>query len=204
MEKAVGEDLPAGTRELDDAIVADQREAEKKGAAEVTVEQEKRPVSEDISSPKTPVSDDSSHSSTVDLKTYDSKIVQIRDEPTGDAAFAHLPEHEQAILKKQVDIPDVAVSFKTLYRYATRWDMFLVGVACFCAIGGGAVMPLMTVREEKFPQRDWILTVCRSSLATLPAPFKDSSLELLVPPHFPTYWPNTHSISSISGSVNSC
>ena len=157
MEKAVGEDLPVGMRELGDAIVEDQRQAERKGTAEVTAEQEKRPVFEGTPSPDTPssptssrppVSDDS-HSSTVDLKTYDSKIVQIRDEPTGDAAFAHLPEHEQAILKKQVDIPDVAVSFKTLYRYATRWDMFLVGLACFCAIGGGAVMPLMTVREEK-------------------------------------------------------
>ena len=92
-----------------------------------------------------PDSDDSSQSSEADLKKFDSKIVQVREAPSGDAALAHLPEHERAILKKQIDVPPVAVSYKKLYRYATRWDLTLVTIGALAAIGGGAVMPLMTV-----------------------------------------------------------
>jgi ATP-binding cassette, subfamily B (MDR/TAP), member 1 len=79
------------------------------------------------------------------VKNYDSTIVKIRDVPEGDAAFAHLPEHERAILKKQVNTPTVSVTWLKLYRYSTFWDKAIVCVAAFCAIGSGTVMPLMTV-----------------------------------------------------------
>ena len=92
----------------------------------------------------------SSDSASDDLKTYDSKIVQLREVPQGDEALAHLPEHEREILKRQLDIPTVAVSFPKLFRYATKWDKIIIAISAFCAIAGGAALPLMTVRPKRF------------------------------------------------------
>ena len=114
------------------------------------VENEKSP---DISTPipKSPVSPDSPHSkssagsSSDDFTKIDTKIVQVRDAPKEDEIFAHLPKHEQDVLKRQVDTPAVPVKYTTLYRYATTWDKIFLVIAAICAIGGGAAMPLMTV-----------------------------------------------------------
>lgn len=62
-----------------------------------------------------------------------------------DAIFAHLPEHEKEILKKQLDAPNVKISFFGLYRYASRMDMLILGVSAICAIAAGAALPLFTV-----------------------------------------------------------
>lgn len=59
--------------------------------------------------------------------------------------FAHLPEDEKQILKKQLDAPDVKVSFVTLFRYASRMDLIIMVVSAFCAIVAGAALPLFTV-----------------------------------------------------------
>ncbi|KAK4543161.1 hypothetical protein LTR36_005939 [Oleoguttula mirabilis] len=59
--------------------------------------------------------------------------------------LAHLPEHEAAILRRQLEIPPVKLSYKDLYRYATRNDLIIMAVSGICAIIGGAVMPLMTI-----------------------------------------------------------
>ncbi|KAF1983472.1 P-loop containing nucleoside triphosphate hydrolase protein [Aulographum hederae CBS 113979] len=59
--------------------------------------------------------------------------------------FGHLPEHEAAVLRKQLDTPDVQVKYFTLYRYATRWDLIILFISCIAAIISGAAMPLMTV-----------------------------------------------------------
>lgn len=92
-----------------------------------------------------PISHSSDSESTQDFKKVDSKIVQIRDIPEGDAAFEHLPEHERAVLKRQVDIPKVAVSYFKLFRYATPMDKVLIVIAIITSVAGGAVLPLMTV-----------------------------------------------------------
>lgn len=60
--------------------------------------------------------------------------------------FAHLPPHEAAVLKRQVFVPEVAVGIKTLYRFATTWDLIIIFISCVCAIIAGAALPLMTVR----------------------------------------------------------
>ncbi|OAL30045.1 hypothetical protein AYO20_08949 [Fonsecaea nubica] len=96
-------------------------------------------------SPTSPTSQSSDSDNRPDLSKLDSKIVQVRDVPEGDAALSHLPEHERAVLKKQLDVPDVKVTYWTLYRYATKWDKVFIVIACICAIGAGAVLPLMTV-----------------------------------------------------------
>lgn len=107
------------------------------------------PVSAAPKSPTSPVVPDSPASSSsaipADLRKLDSKIIQLREVPEGDAALAHLPENERLVLKKQLDVPEVKVTYKSLYRYATTWDKVFIAIAAFTAIAAGAVMPLMTV-----------------------------------------------------------
>ncbi|KAI4190497.1 MAG: hypothetical protein L6R41_000732 [Letrouitia leprolyta] len=79
------------------------------------------------------------------LEKLDSKIVKVGEVKEGEEAYAHLPPHEKEIVKRQLDLPPVTVTFKTLYRYATRNDILIVFISALAAIGGGAVMPLMTV-----------------------------------------------------------
>ena len=91
---------------------------------------------------------DSSGSSSDDiarLKEVDSHIVKISEVKDGDEAYAHLSPHEKEIVKRQLAIPEVNVTYKTLYRYATTNDLIIIFVSSICAIAGGAVMPLMTV-----------------------------------------------------------
>lgn len=59
--------------------------------------------------------------------------------------FAHLPDDEAAILRRQLDIPTVKVGYFTLYRYADKQDLAIVALSSFCAIIGGALMPMITV-----------------------------------------------------------
>jgi ATP-binding cassette subfamily B (MDR/TAP) protein 1 len=135
MGSAVPEDMKAAEKDLEQQPI---EEADRKGTKEAL--DEKRPVS----GPHSSGSSDSD-STRPDLKKYDSKIAEARKELEGDEAFAHLPEHERDILKRQVHVPVASVTFKQLYRYATTWDKVFVVIAAICAIGGGAVMPLMTV-----------------------------------------------------------
>lgn len=141
MNNAVGADLPAGTRAVEENIEEGQlRAAERAGMTEIaTAEFEKEQGHTSSSSSSHSVSEDDH------LKKLDSKIVKIRDALEGDAAFAHLPEHERAILKRQLDTPDVKVSFITLFRYASMWDLIIFYVAALCSIAAGAALPLMTV-----------------------------------------------------------
>lgn len=95
----------------------------------------------------------SSGSSSDDLKPtekLDSHIVNVKDVKEGEEAYAHLPPHEKEIVKRQLDIPEVKVTFLTLYRYATRNDIIIIVISCICAIAGGAIMPLMTVSIWSF------------------------------------------------------
>ena len=84
------------------------------------------------------------------LEKLDSKIVKVGEVKEGEEAYAHLPPNEKEIVKKQLDIPSVTVTFKTLYRYATRNDLLIVFISAIAAVAGGAVMPLMTVRTASY------------------------------------------------------
>ena len=109
----------------------------------------------------------SSGSSSEDLKPiekYDSHIIKVEDVKTGEEAYAHLPPHEREIVKRQLDIPDVKVTFKTLFRYATRNDLIIIGVSLICAVAGGAVLPLMTVCSPTNVFEVSLIDVVRSSL----------------------------------------
>lgn len=92
-----------------------------------------------------PHSSGSSSDDIAQLKEIDSHIVKVPEVEEGEEAYAHLPPHEKEIVKRQLDIPEVKVTFRTLYRYATRNDLIIIVISSICAIAGGAVMPLMTV-----------------------------------------------------------
>lgn len=92
-----------------------------------------------------PHSSGSSSDDIAQLKEVDSHIVKVPEIKKGEEAYAHLPPHEKEIVKTQLDIPDVKVTYRTLYRYATRNDIIIIVVSTICAIAGGSVMPLMTV-----------------------------------------------------------
>ncbi|KAF7596284.1 GTPase-activating protein [Aspergillus hancockii] len=62
-----------------------------------------------------------------------------------DALYAHLPEHEKKILKKQLDALEVKVSFFALFRYSSRMDVLVIIVSAICAIAAGAALPLFTI-----------------------------------------------------------
>ena len=79
------------------------------------------------------------------LEKLDSHIIKVSEVKEEDEAYQHLPPHEREIVKRQLDIPTVSVTYKTLYRYATKVDLIIIAVSSVCAIAGGAVMPLMTV-----------------------------------------------------------
>ncbi len=79
------------------------------------------------------------------MHKLDSKVMPAKtDDP--EAALAHLPPHEQEILRRQLDMPDVKVNYFSVFRYATRVDLLIIVVSTICAIAGGAALPLMTVR----------------------------------------------------------
>ncbi|KAI9676610.1 MAG: GTPase-activating protein [Trizodia sp. TS-e1964] len=80
------------------------------------------------------------------LHKFDSAGIKVPDGDEEDDPFRHLPEHEKAILKEQLHVPSVNVNYFTLFRYATRNDLIIVFVSAICAIVGGAILPLMTVR----------------------------------------------------------
>lgn len=88
------------------------------------------------------------------------------EEEDEDAVFAHLPDHEKAILKEQLHIPDVKVSFVGLYRYASTNDLIVLAVSAICSIAAGAIMPLFTVCCLDSLSCMWLLTLFldRSSL----------------------------------------
>ena len=92
-----------------------------------------------------PHSSGSSSDDIAQLKEVDSHIVKVSEVKEGEEAYAHLPPHEKEIVKRQLAIPDVNVTFKTLFRYATTNDLIIIAISSLCAIAGGAVMPLMTV-----------------------------------------------------------
>ena len=115
--------------------------------------------------PQPPAS--SSSEDGAELKTADSKVLKPKGADDAEDPMAHLPEHERAILKRQLDIPPVKVTYFTLYRYATRNDKIIWAISALCAIAGGAAQPLMTVRYDCHSALSMLqLTYHRSSSAT--------------------------------------
>ncbi|KAI4726474.1 multidrug resistance protein [Aureobasidium sp. EXF-10728] len=77
-------------------------------------------------------------------KSKDEKKDKDSDD-AGEDPFAHLPDHEKAVLKRQLDIPVVKVTYFMLFRYATLNDKILMALSAISSIIGGALLPLMTI-----------------------------------------------------------
>lgn len=92
-----------------------------------------------------PESSGSSSDDAASIKKLDSQIIKVGDVKDGEEAYAHLPPHEKEIVKRQLEIPPVSVTYRTLYRYATRNDIIIIVISALCSIIGGAITPLMTV-----------------------------------------------------------
>ncbi|KAL2052621.1 hypothetical protein ABVK25_007181 [Lepraria finkii] len=136
---STGGDLSHAAKELDEDVEKQQSRESSRDAAlsENDVVGEKQE--------QHPHSSGSSSEDVAYLEKLDSHIVKVPEMKQGEEAYAHLPENEKEIVKRQLEIPTVTVTFKTLYRYATRNDLLILAVSCISAIAGGAVMPLMTV-----------------------------------------------------------
>lgn len=79
------------------------------------------------------------------LAKSDPNVVKIGEVKFGEEAYAHLPDDEKEIVKRQLHLPTTKVNYTTLFRYATRNDILIIVISSICAIAGGAAMPLMTV-----------------------------------------------------------
>ncbi|KAK7189272.1 Leptomycin B resistance protein pmd1-like protein 2 [Paraphaeosphaeria sporulosa] len=60
-------------------------------------------------------------------------------------AFTHLSNAAAAILSRQVHSTTTVVRYKSLFRYATNYDICFLAVSGFSAIAAGASLPLMTI-----------------------------------------------------------
>lgn len=102
------------------------------------------PMRDMKNAPQSATSDDSDASSEKKKKKK-KKISPANGDQDENDPFAHLPEHYQAVLREQLDTPVMQPSIKELYRYASRNDTIIIVISTLCAIGAGAVLPLMTV-----------------------------------------------------------
>lgn len=86
----------------------------------------------------------SNHHREDSLTQLDSHLVKIggdiQEDPLG-----HLSPNEQEIIRRQLEMPEVKLSYFTLYRFATTNDLILIFTASLASIIAGAVLPLMTI-----------------------------------------------------------
>jgi len=81
--------------------------------------------------------------------------------------LAHLPAEEAEVLRRQIHIPSVNLTFFSLFRFATKNDLLFIFVGVVTSIVGGAILPLMTVLFGELTQtfQDFALaTITREHL----------------------------------------
>ncbi|KAF5873575.1 putative leptomycin b resistance protein pmd1 protein [Botrytis fragariae] len=79
-----------------------------------------------------------------DLSKLDTNIIKVAANKDEDI-YAHLPPHEAAILKRQVELPELSSGVGNLYRFSTTNDIIIMVISAICSIAAGAALPLMTV-----------------------------------------------------------
>ncbi|KAK2765952.1 GTPase-activating protein [Arachnomyces sp. PD_36] len=141
------DDGPDGKSGKPDKPMVDSN-AEKIGSAEGSQDgHSSHRISNEKEKSRDPRSDSDSTITKITRKETDAIPVpkDAKEDTDEDAVFDHLPEDEKAILKEQLHIPDVKVTFAGLYRYASTNDFIILAVSAICAIGAGAIMPLFTI-----------------------------------------------------------
>ena len=78
------------------------------------------------------------------LQKLDSRVIDVKAVSELDK-YKHLSLEETAVIKRQLDVPEVKLDYFDLFRYATFNDKLLLFTAGLTATVAGAVLPLMTV-----------------------------------------------------------
>ena len=78
------------------------------------------------------------------LKKLDSKVIKLN-EANEEELYKNLSPEEIEIVKRQLHIPQVDITYLSLFRYATFNDKVFIITAALAAITAGAVLPLMTI-----------------------------------------------------------
>ena len=73
-------------------------------------------------------------------KTKKDATVDVQEEDP----LAHLPEHEQVVLRRQLDAPPVKVSYATLFKFSTTNDKLIMVLGSIGAIGGYVLSNVMS------------------------------------------------------------
>lgn len=71
---------------------------------------------------------------------------------TGDPALDYLSKQERNILDRELYTPNVKVSYRMLFRYASRVDILVFIISILGSIGSGVVSPLMAVCKHLNPK----------------------------------------------------
>lgn len=101
--------------------------------------------------------------------------ISIDNDQVQDTDFTHLTEQEQLILKRQIDVQETKVGLTTMFRYATRNDLIILSISSLCAVIGGGILPLMSVRYLRFYTQQLFCTErYRLYLVPLPKAFRTS------------------------------
>lgn len=56
-------------------------------------------------------------------------------------------QDDNEILRQQIQMPEIKVSYRALFRYSSSFDRLILSISIICALAAGAALPLMTVRE---------------------------------------------------------
>ncbi|KAG5362734.1 Leptomycin B resistance protein [Yarrowia sp. B02] len=82
-------------------------------------------------------------------RSRDKSPIEFSTTPAGpsdsDDDFGDLSESDIEVLRRQVSTEKVKVNFLTLFRYATRFDIFILTIGMITAAAAGVCMPLFTV-----------------------------------------------------------
>lgn len=75
----------------------------------------------------------------------DSQIQVRKTDGEQEDELSHLPPSEREVIRRQIAVLDVQLSYWSLFRFASTNDLILIGVGCTAAIAGGAIIPMMTI-----------------------------------------------------------
>ncbi|KAJ2974997.1 hypothetical protein NQ176_g5761 [Zarea fungicola] len=106
---------------------------------------EKAEKPQDVVEASAPASSHGDSSDGRQLEKADTKLATPPKTDDPEDLYAHLPQHEADILKRQVDIPTLAKGAGVLYRYASRNDLIIIAISAVAAVASGAALPLMTI-----------------------------------------------------------
>lgn len=108
-----------------------------------------------MSDEKHQIEDGENHLSVTAASGSDEKGAGGDNEVAGnDWTLLYSPE-ETEILRRQLEIPSVKVDFKSMFRYATTYDLVVMTISGLCAIAAGIAIPIMTVRS-RLPPLDYL------------------------------------------------